>query len=418
MREFHRPKSGYRESEYEDAYSLDAEGGKFAVADGATESSFSNIWAKALVSTFVENPPPMDMNDRQSVKNLLDAARKKWYREIDWTSLPWFQKNKAVLGSYSTFLGLQVDSPESPKRYRVLYDEASYENMFSNRKSMSYLDRWGVVSDMYAFLVSGKLSFEKYANYISKFNEDQDNTVVQEMSSQYQQLYLLDHKNKKLVDIAIKFYKTQLERLGTMKKGESVNDTILRGTLSARLAMIDPGFAAEVAKKFDSMENEVPDMRGAIAIAAALHFSDVRKMADKLSKVKSDEDRVKIISAMGHIKGEESYNLVTKLIDEGKIKKQDITSYFSSLGVDPVNRDLAFKKLPEIAKRMSSVFVGTATPSRLIFGVTPYIGLGRTKEMEDLLKRISTPLLERGIAQGLESLAINEKLLKAIKSSS
>ena len=302
--------------------------------------------------------------------------------------------------------------------YRVLYDEASYENMFGNMKSMGYLDRWGVVSDMYAFLVSGKLSFEKYANYISKFNEDQDNTVVQEISSQYQQLYLLDHKNKKLVDIAIKFYKTQLERLGTMKKGESVNDTILRGTLSARLAMIDPGFAAEVAKKFDSMENEVPDMRGAIAIAAALHFSDVRKMADKLSKVKSDEDRVKIISAMGHIKGEESYNLVTKLIDEGKIKKQDITSYFSSLGVDPVNRDLAFKKLPEIAKRMSSVFVGTATPSRLIFGVTPYIGLGRTKEMEDLLKRISTPLLERGIAQGLESLAINEKLLKAIKSSS
>jgi tricorn protease interacting factor F2/3 len=166
------------------------------------------------------------------------------------------------------------------------------------------------------------------------------------------------------------------------------------------------------------MENEVPDMRGAIAIAAALHFSDVRKMAYKLSKVKSDEDRVKIISAMGHIKGEESYNLVTKLIDDGKIKKQDITSYFSSLGVDPVNRDLAFKKLPEIAKRVSSVFVGTATPSRLIFGVTPYIGLGRTKEMEDLLKRISTPLLERGIAQGLESLAINEKLLKAIKSGS
>jgi hypothetical protein len=38
--------------------------------------------------------------------------------------------------------------------------------------------------------------------------------------------------------------------------------------------------------------------------------------------------------------------------------------------------------------------------------------------MEDLLKRISTPLLERGIAQGLESLAINEKLLKAIKSGS
>ena len=302
--------------------------------------------------------------------------------------------------------------------YRVLYDEALYENMLSNMKSMSYLDRWGIVSDMFAFLVSGKLDFEKYAHYLSKFNGDQDNTVVQEVSSQYQQLYLLDYRNKKLVDLGTKFYRTQLERLGSMRKGESVNDTILRGTLSTRLAMMDPGFALELSKKFDTMEEEVPDMRGAIALAAALNSSDVRKLADKLAKVKSDEDRVKIISAMGHVKGEESYNFVTKLIDDGKIKKQDITSYFSSLGAEPANRDLAFKVLPEIVKRMSSVFVGTATPSRLIFGVTPYIGLGRTKEMQELLKKISTTLLERGIAQGLESLAINEKLLRALRAGS
>ena len=67
---------------------------------------------------------------------------------------------------------------------------------------------------------------------------------------------------------------------------------------------------------------------------------------------------------------------------------------------------------------MSSVFVGTATPGRLVYGVTPYVGLGRTKEMEELLKKISTPLLERGIAQGLESLAINEKLLRALRAGS
>ncbi len=302
--------------------------------------------------------------------------------------------------------------------YRVLYDEALHENMLNNMRSMSYLDRWGIVSDMFAFLVSGKLDFEKYAHYLSKFNGEQDNTVVQEISSQYQQLYLLDYRNKKLVDLATKFYKTQLERLGSMKKGESVNDTILRGTLSARLAMMNPGFASELSKKFDTMEEEVPDMRGAIALAAALHFSDVRKLADKLAKVKSDEDRVKIISAMGHVKGEESYNFVTKLIDDEKIKKQDITSYFSSLGADPANRDLSFKVLPEIVKRMSSVFVGTATPGRLVYGVTPYVGLGRSKEMEGLLKKISTPLLERGIAQGLESLAINEKLLRALRAGS
>ncbi len=120
MKQLHRPKTGYRESEYEDAYALDPDSGVFAVTDGATESSFSNVWAKVLVNTFVENPPLFSENDRQVVKNLIDRARKDWYSQIDWTSLPWFQKNKAILGSYSTFLGLQIDTSQPQKRFRCI----------------------------------------------------------------------------------------------------------------------------------------------------------------------------------------------------------------------------------------------------------------------------------------------------------
>ncbi len=308
---------------------------------------------------------------------------------------------------------LKLNSDESGF-YRVLYDDSSYQEILGSLKHLSYLDKWGLVSDMFAFLVSGKLNFDRYLQYISYFNEETDNTVVQEISSQLQQLYLLNHMNSKLLDTAQKFHRAQLARLGSMKQGESVNDTILRGALSTRLAMVDAKFASETAKKFDSIESEVPDMRGAIALSAALHFGDAGKMADKLAKVRSDEDRVKIISAMGHLKGEDSYNFVTKLFDEGKIKKQDITSYFVSLGAEPANRDLTFRILPDIVNRMSKVFVGTATPGRLVFQVVPYVGLGRTKEMKELLSRISTPLIERGIIQGLESLAINENLLKRL----
>ncbi len=52
-RVFALPKRGHRLEEYEDAYAGNPDGGRFAVADGAAESSFANVWAQLLVSGFV-----------------------------------------------------------------------------------------------------------------------------------------------------------------------------------------------------------------------------------------------------------------------------------------------------------------------------------------------------------------------------
>lgn len=55
---FGLPKAGNRADEYEDAYSpkrqgeLEGESFRFAVADGATEGSFSRLWAGMLVRSY------------------------------------------------------------------------------------------------------------------------------------------------------------------------------------------------------------------------------------------------------------------------------------------------------------------------------------------------------------------------------
>ena len=141
VREFHRQKSGYRAEEYEDAYSLLPEKGAFAIADGATESSFSKVWARALVKTFTDDPPSLEMNDREAMKHILDRARKEWYGSISWEGLPWFQKNKAILGSYSTFLGIQIEM-EGQKRYRCITigDSCIFHISGSKMESFPYSD--------------------------------------------------------------------------------------------------------------------------------------------------------------------------------------------------------------------------------------------------------------------------------------
>lgn len=99
-------KAGSSREEYEDAFSPSAptrgcaESFRFAVADGATESSFSGAWARLLVSSFVESKDAMD------IQSLLAQARPRWAAEVGQRELPWYAAAKAKAGAFASFLSL------------------------------------------------------------------------------------------------------------------------------------------------------------------------------------------------------------------------------------------------------------------------------------------------------------------------
>jgi serine/threonine protein phosphatase PrpC len=98
---FHTHKRGNAPEEYEDAFAGDAETGRFAVADGASESSFVAAWAKLLVEGFVAA-------NGQSGRNLnwLGPPRQHWANDIDSLALPWYAEEKREQGAYATLLGI------------------------------------------------------------------------------------------------------------------------------------------------------------------------------------------------------------------------------------------------------------------------------------------------------------------------
>jgi hypothetical protein len=100
-RAFSLPKRGNRIEEYEDAYAGNPEAGRFAVADGASESSFSGLWAQLLVEGFVR-PTPREEDE----KSWLEPLRKRWAAEVDPRSLAWYAEEKRQQGAFATFLGL------------------------------------------------------------------------------------------------------------------------------------------------------------------------------------------------------------------------------------------------------------------------------------------------------------------------
>lgn len=93
-------KRGHTLEEYEDALAGDPERGRFAVADGASESSFAGLWAQLLVDGFVHH------EKQEAETNWLAPLQKRWAAEVDGRPLAWYAEAKRAEGAFATLLGL------------------------------------------------------------------------------------------------------------------------------------------------------------------------------------------------------------------------------------------------------------------------------------------------------------------------
>ena len=107
-KEFWLPKRGSSDAEYEDAFSIAEDGFRFAVADGATEASFSGVWAKQLVRAFA--------NKRLSIPIVLEELKplqSRWQKIVHRHPLPWYAEEKASSGAFAAFVGLELSQEHS-----------------------------------------------------------------------------------------------------------------------------------------------------------------------------------------------------------------------------------------------------------------------------------------------------------------
>jgi hypothetical protein len=124
---FSLPKHGNTTEEYEDASAFSTH--RFSVADGATESSFAERWAQALVKQFVGTPPKHIRVNPVPLEEWLVPLQQEWHRSIPWDRLPWYAEEKARNGAFSTFLGIEITP--APTRFKLL-------DLFRSRKGI----RW------------------------------------------------------------------------------------------------------------------------------------------------------------------------------------------------------------------------------------------------------------------------------------
>ncbi|MDQ0871580.1 hypothetical protein QFZ77_000239 [Paenibacillus sp. V4I3] len=104
---FSLPKAGNRKDEYEDAVgssifvNKDTAYYRFAIADGASESSFSDIWANLLASGYCNGK-----FESKHIDKSVSKLSKAWKRKLNAKNLPWYAEEKLKSGAFSTLAGI------------------------------------------------------------------------------------------------------------------------------------------------------------------------------------------------------------------------------------------------------------------------------------------------------------------------
>jgi hypothetical protein len=103
-------KAGAPPSENEDACapegtaSLEGALLHFAVADGATESLFSGVWARLLAGAFARATVP----DAAGLLAILPSLQQQWHQHVGGKPLPWYAEEKLREGAFATLLGVRL----------------------------------------------------------------------------------------------------------------------------------------------------------------------------------------------------------------------------------------------------------------------------------------------------------------------
>jgi hypothetical protein len=123
-RAFRRSKGAAGLDRCEDAFAVRPATGRFAVADGATESGFADIWARLLVERFATSDDadlvPWEASWIEDLrKSWLDEARELLVANFGEHELPWYVENSLRRGALATVLGLVISGGESEYRWRA-----------------------------------------------------------------------------------------------------------------------------------------------------------------------------------------------------------------------------------------------------------------------------------------------------------
>lgn len=290
--------------------------------------------------------------------------------------------------------------------YRVHYDGV-YDKVW--KTEMSALDRYGIISDAYAFLFQGRTSFDEYLGLVDRYSDEEEYLPAYEVSDQLGSVYAL--APEAIASISRKFHTSQLKLLAG-KTDE--NSLLLRGVISARLAFVDDEHAKHNGSRFKDYEDVEPDMKAAVVIAFARSTGNFDTLLKNYKSRSSDEEKTRFLSGLTSYKDPYLISRALGLALSGDVKKQHVLNLLVGATRNPAARDVTWDWISKNIEYLRKVYEGVGTVSRYLTVGIPCFGIGRAEELKKFFQTHKIPEAKMGIEAGMERLKINENFLHRI----
>jgi tricorn protease interacting factor F2/3 len=279
------------------------------------------------------------------------------------------------------------------------------------KSNLSAIDRWGIISDAFTFLLSGKMKYADYVSLLGKFTQEKDYLPTHEVSDQLSFLHTI--LPSKTSELSRTFHRSQL-RIPREKSNE--NTSILQGTLASRLTLVDNNYAKELAPQFKEFQKVEPDMRQAVALAYARSEGDYDGLLKAYRESNSDEHKVTFLNAMTAFSNESFLNRTLEFALSGEVKKQDVRTVLLAATEKPDAKNTTWSWLKANLEKIRNLYQNTGILSGTFLSIIPILGIGRIPEVEDFFNKHKIIEAEVGIKAGLEKLNTFDRLVRKIQS--
>ena len=308
----------------------------------------------------------------------------------------------------------EVNLPTAPRSLKLNVDQTGFYVVQYNGKELldlvwksglSPLDRWGLISDAKAFLLSGRTSFKEYIKLVEKYQNEEEYLPAVEVSDQLSFLYQI--APSKLIETSRKFHSAGL-RIFESKKDD--NSTTLKGIIAARLTLLDDAYAKKAGSKLNDLANVEPDMKRSVVMGYARSSNDYDGLIGRYAKSTTDEERLRYLEGLASFKNPE---LVAKTLDfalSGKVKRQDIRNVILYATANPDAKTAIWQWFKNNMAKLEAMYSGTAQFSIILREYFSIVGVGRLAEVEKFFSEHKVA----GADIALERLRIYDQLAKSM----
>jgi tricorn protease interacting factor F2/3 len=296
--------------------------------------------------------------------------------------------------------------------YRVHYDPVLYDRLLRVLPDRPAMDRWIVLHDLAAFVLSGTVEWATYARFARSLGVTSDRLVAEEVVDGLTESALLRPTTAAVQEEARSFLADLTDRVGVERRsGEPPATGILRERAMRARAMVDAGFARALAERFVAWDRLDPDLRAAVAIArarteGAAGYHELRRA---LERSLSEAEALRLEVALAWSEEPSLVASTLELVRSPSFNRGHVGTVVAHVASNPVGRPLVQPWLERHLPELRETFRGSATLSALLENAIPYAGLGRAEATAAFYRDHPVPDAARGIAKGLERLELFER---------